>query len=89
MTVLSGRDVGTPQKAAASTKVYLTPKNLGNLSHERVVARQGTHEGRRASLCQIWTRRPLRTDGSPPLDEDKRAPFNQRSRSERPLPRAS
>ena len=31
MTALSGRDVGTPQKAAASPKVYLTPKEASEI----------------------------------------------------------
>ncbi len=31
MTALSGRDIGTPRKATASPKVYLTPKEASEI----------------------------------------------------------
>jgi hypothetical protein len=49
MTALFGRDVGTPQKGAASPRVYLTPKEASEICRmsDRVQSyiRKGIEEG--------------------------------------------
>jgi hypothetical protein len=78
MTVLSGRDIGTPRKATASPKVYLTPKEASEICRMSVSWLAKARMNGDGPLCEIRTCRPLRRDGSSSVDEDKGTAFNKR-----------